>query len=173
VPCSRCAQRRRACPSQRNAITPCSIACATSSRMPTQEGMPSHHAHSRARRHRTCPPERNAITPCPKVCGTWSSVEAGGPPIGCNVKRESRAFLDEFSACLVAGGEPAPRQRSLAPLRFLSRRRLTARPAPSPCFSLGSGTLGPPRRVKAARGPSLIGARSACFPRPIARSSWP
>src|SRR6266498_5259464 len=36
-------------------------------------------------------------------------------------------------------------------------------PLPSPCFPLGSGTLGPPRRVKTARGPSLIVARSASF----------
>src|SRR6266545_3280747 len=95
--------------------------------------------------------------------------ERARPPIGCNVKRESEAVLDEFSACLIAGGETAPRQRPLAPLRFTSRRRLSTRPSPSPCFSLGSGTLGPPHLVKAARGPSSIGARSASFLWPIAR----
>jgi hypothetical protein len=34
-------------------------------------------------------------------------------------------------------------------------------PFTSPCFSLGSGTSGIPYRVKAARGPSSIAARSA------------
>jgi hypothetical protein len=100
-------------------------------------------------------------------------LQSSAPPIGCNVKRESEAFLDEFSACLIAGGETAPRQPPLAPLRFGSRRRLIARPSPSPCFSLGSGTALAPQRVKAAWGPTSIGARSASFLWPIARLLWP
>jgi formylglycine-generating enzyme required for sulfatase activity len=105
-------------------------------------------------------------------CAYYYQVESG-PPIGCKVKRESRAFLDEFSARFVAGGERAPRQGPVAPLRLWLRRRLRNSSTSCPCFSLGSDTTGPPHRVKAARGPGSIDARSASFSRPIARSSWP
>jgi hypothetical protein len=56
------------------------------------------------------------------------------PPIGCNVKRESGAFSDEFSTRLVAGGEPLARQRLMAPLRLCLRRRLRMIISSQPVF---------------------------------------
>ena len=105
--------------------------------------------------HRTC----KAATSC-------------GPPIGCNVKRESRAISGEFSSLSRVRGEPRSRQRRTAPLRLLLRRRLSTVLHPD-LFFARSGAARSPQRVKAARGPFLIAARSASFHRPIARSSWP
>jgi hypothetical protein len=96
-----------------------------------------------------------------EIIAIW---EACGRPIGCKVKRESEAFSDDFSACLLIASQPVLRQHSIAPPRFPSRRRLTIRPSPSPCLSPGSGTPSLPRQVKAARGPASIGARSASLP---------
>jgi hypothetical protein len=44
-------------------------------------------------------------------------------PIGCNVKKESGAFSDEFSAGLVAGSKPPAWQRLMAPQRLCLHRR--------------------------------------------------
>ena len=47
-----------------------------------------------------------------------SQALSAHPPIGCKVKKESEAFSDEFSACLLTASEPVLRQHSLAPPRF-------------------------------------------------------
>ncbi len=40
----------------------------------------------------------------------WDSRALDTLPIGCNVKGESGAFSDDFSACLIAGGQTTPQE---------------------------------------------------------------
>jgi len=40
----------------------------------------------------------------------FDSRALDGLPIGCNVKGESGAFSDDFSACLIAGGQTTPHE---------------------------------------------------------------
>jgi hypothetical protein len=72
------------------------------------------HAHLHPKRHS----DETTDTDRENGCTT------GSRPIGCKVKRESRAFLDEFSAGLVAGGQRPAWQRLMAPMHLCLRRRL-------------------------------------------------
>ena len=86
----------------------------------------------------------------------------GGPPIGCKVKREFEPFLDEFSACLVAADQTAPRQRPLVLLRFGSRRGLFAHSSfPARVFALLPAPQAHPARSRPRGGLPQEGARSA------------
>ncbi len=88
------AQPHRPCPSRRNLIVPCSIACPTPSCSPIHSQRhramltrvrnliapahsvrtPSRHAHSRAECHRALPSTRNVLAPCFIVCESSSRM---------------------------------------------------------------------------------------------------
>jgi hypothetical protein len=91
----------------------------------------------------------------------WSYVLRQKPTDRLQSQGEAEAFSDEFSAGLVAGGEPSAWQRLMASLRLCLRRRLRIFIYSQPVFLPGSGTPYIPHRVKAARGPSSSAARSA------------
>jgi len=100
--------------------------------------------------------------------------ERSAPPIGCNVKRESGAFSDEFSADLAARGEPPAWQRPLGPTALvLAQEAKDGHLLPARVFCLVPAHPTHPTESR-PRGGQLEWLREAPpSRRPIARSSWP